>query len=108
MAADGFSVDIDALKDAGLGLADLLAMMDEVRGDNIDCAPDALGHGTLSEAYASFTDRWRLGLGYLTEDGNELSRRLIDTAGNYLEVDQQVMRDLQAILDAFGAAPRDV
>ncbi|KAA5830688.1 hypothetical protein ABT337_26765 [Saccharopolyspora hirsuta] len=107
MAADGFSVDIDALKDAGLGLADLLAMMDEVRVEDIDCAPAALGSATLSEAYASFTERWQRGLGFLAEDGGELSRRLIDTAGNYLEVDQQAERDLQAILDEFDGA-RDV
>jgi len=37
----------------------------------------------------SFCDRWQTGVEYLTEDGQQLARNLIDSAGTYLEVEQQ-------------------
>lgn len=95
---DGFAVDIDALKDAGLGLADLLAALDELQVEHIDCDRKFVGHTGLADAYESFCTRWHIGVENLTQDGQELSKRLINAAGMYIEADkamaQQLARDL--------------
>lgn len=49
--SDGFHVDVDALKDAGLGLADLLGMLDELKVEDIDCDRSFIGHTGLADSY---------------------------------------------------------
>lgn len=63
---DHFHVDIEALKAAGLGLADVLADMNETKVSNIDCDSSFIGHEGLAAAYASFCDRWKTGIDNLT------------------------------------------
>lgn len=75
MSGEGFHVDVDALKEAGLGLADLLAILDELAVEDIDCDRRFVGHKGLADAYESFTTRWNVGVENLTQDGQELSRR---------------------------------
>ncbi|MFJ8932116.1 hypothetical protein ACIRLA_36660 [Streptomyces sp. NPDC102364] len=97
MGAESFYVDIEALKNAGLGAADLMALLESHRVENIDRDADAMGHEGLSAALTSFCERWALGVKNLTKDGQGLSRNLIDTAGAYLEVDHQVAADMERI-----------
>lgn len=101
----GFTVDVDALKEAGLGLSDLLAALDELQVENIDCDRKFVGHGGLEDSYESFTTRWQIGVTNLTKDGTELSHRLIDAAGRYIEAEQKHHDMLQAIIHGTGPDP---
>jgi hypothetical protein len=102
---DGFVVDVEALKDAGLGLADLLGDLDELKFENIDCDRQFIGHTKLADSYESFTTRWALGIENLTKDGEQLSRRLVDAAGAYIKADQAHEHKLKGIFDDTGTDP---
>lgn len=102
---DGFHVDVDALKDAGLGLADLLAALDELKVEDIDCQRTFIGHPGLADSYDSFTTRWNIGVANLTKDGQQLSRRLINAAGAYIEIDTAHQHQLTGLLDGLGTDP---
>ncbi|WP_139320837.1 hypothetical protein [Saccharomonospora sp. CUA-673] len=91
---DGFSVDVDALKDAGLGLSELLVSLDELAVEDIDCDRKFVGHEGLADSYESFCSRWHVGVENLTKDGQELSTRLINAAGRYLAKDQELANTL--------------
>lgn len=97
MGAESFHVDVEALKNAGLGAADLMGLLESHRVEDIDCDADAVGHEGLGAALASFCERWQVGVKNLTKDGQVLSRNLIDTAGAYLEVDHKVAANLERI-----------
>lgn len=101
----GYSVDVDALKDAGLGLADLLVALDELHVENIDCDRKFVGHAGLADSYESFTTRWQVGVDTLTKDGTELSRRLVDAAGRYIEAEQKHHEMLKQIVSGTGDDP---
>ncbi|QZL04191.1 hypothetical protein K2224_14095 [Streptomyces sp. BHT-5-2] len=90
-------MDIEALKNAGLGAADLMALLESHRVEDVECDADVVGHEGLSAALAGFCERWQVGVQNLTKDGRGLSRNLIDTAGAYLEVDHQVAANLTRI-----------
>jgi hypothetical protein len=74
---DGFTVDVEALKNAGLGLSDLLGDLDELQVEN------------------------------LTKDGQRLSRRLVDAASAYIKADQAHEHKLKGIFDDTGAETDD-
>lgn len=103
--SDGFHVDVDALKDAGLGLADLLGMLDDLKVEDIDCDRKFIGHKGLADAYESFTTRWAIGVENLTKDGKTLSQRLVDAAGAYITIDAAHQHNLNGILEGLGADP---
>ncbi|OXM65320.1 hypothetical protein [Amycolatopsis vastitatis] len=102
---DGFAVDVEALKNAGLGLSDLLGDLEELQVENIDCDRKFIGHTKLADSYESFTTRWALGVENLTKDGQQLSRRLVDAAGAYIKADQAHEHKLKGIFDDTGADP---
>ncbi|MFH8411032.1 hypothetical protein ACH4FX_40620 [Streptomyces sp. NPDC018019] len=99
-------MDVEALKNAGLGAADLMTLLAGHRVEDIDCDADAVGHDGLGAALAGFCDRWQVGVKNLTKDGQGLSRRLIDTPGAYLEVDQHVAASLARIAPPAGGGER--
>jgi hypothetical protein len=103
--SEGFHVDVDALKEAGLGLSDLLGMLNELKVEDIDCERTFLGHKGLADSYESFTSRWQVGVGNLTKDGQQLSRRLVNAAGAYIEIDQAHQHTLNGLLDGTGTDP---
>lgn len=102
MGAESFSVEIEALKNAGLGAADLMALLDRHSVEDLARGVDAVGHEELGAALESFCERWQVGVKNLTKDGQGLSQRLIDTAGAYLEVDQHVSAALKRISSHAG------
>lgn len=102
---DGFHVDVNALKDAGLGLADLLTALDKLKVEDIDCQRSFIGHSGLADSYTSFTDRWNIGVDNLTKDGKALSQRLVDAAGAYIEIDTAHQHQLTGLLDGLGDDP---
>jgi hypothetical protein len=101
----GFHVDVTALKEAGLGLSDLLGMLAELKVEDIDCERGFLGHRGLADSYESFTSRWQVGVASLAEDGQQLSRRLINAAGAYIATEQAHQHMLTGLLDGAGADP---
>lgn len=80
---DGFTVDVDALTDAGQGIKDLMGKLDEKSVEDIDCDSDAVGHGGLADKLESFCDRWQIGVENLVEDGAQIAQRLLDSAEVY-------------------------
>jgi hypothetical protein len=104
VGAESFSVDIEALKNAGLGASHLMGLLSRHKVEDIDCDADAVGNQALGVALESFCERWQVGVENLTKDGQGLSQRLIDTAGAYLEVDQQVSAALTRIAPHTGGA----
>lgn len=87
----GFRVDIEALKAAGLGLAEMMADLADAPVGHIECARNAVGHHGLASSVDGFCGRWQQGMNYLVGDGHQLSRNLIDCAGTYLEIDQNAV-----------------
>ncbi|MBB5159676.1 hypothetical protein [Saccharopolyspora phatthalungensis] len=88
VSGQGYRVDLDALMDAGLGVAEIV---DEVRTGKIERAdgpPEVYGHSGLATEIADFCDRAAQAAGYLTEDGMLLARLLIDSAGEYATADE--------------------
>lgn len=102
---DGFHVDVTALKDAGLGLADLLAALEELKVEDIDCQRSFVGHTALADSYESFTTRWNVGVENLTKDGKQLSQRLVNAAGAYIEIDTAHQHQLSGLLEGLGDDP---
>ncbi|WP_406689630.1 hypothetical protein REH65_26830 [Saccharopolyspora sp. ID03-671] len=98
-AGEYFRVDIDALTDAGIGIAELLTETEKLAVEDIDCAPESWGHPALAEACASFTERWDVGIASLLTDGNDMSQRMIDAAGAYIEADSEHERRLKGFFD---------
>ncbi|HEY3690470.1 MAG TPA: hypothetical protein VGL46_09220 [Pseudonocardiaceae bacterium] len=105
MASGGFAVDAEALENAGLGLSDLLGEMGQLQVGDIDCDRGFVGHPGLADAYESFTTRWGIGVDSLTQDGQQLSRRLIDAAGAYIQADRAHEHTLKGIYDGTGPDP---
>ncbi|MGH3391571.1 MAG: hypothetical protein ACRDOO_22095 [Actinomadura sp.] len=105
---DGFSVNLDALKNAGLGVSELMAELNRRGVDEIDCEGSAVGHDRLAAVISSFCDRWQVGVENLTEDGEQLAHNLIDSAGRYLVAEQSAVRAIEAVAASFddgSAAP---
>lgn len=107
-ADEHFRVDIDALTDAGIGLAELLDKLERIDVGDIDCERRFVGHPALSEAYASFTERWAVGIENLTTDGKDMSQRMLDAAGAYIEADTENERKFQRFFDGVDDPGADV
>ncbi|MCX2729409.1 NucA/NucB deoxyribonuclease domain-containing protein [Saccharopolyspora sp. NFXS83] len=105
---DGFRVDVEAIKTAGLGIAELMASLTATQVDDVDATPGAVGHPGLASGVAGFCDRWQVGAENLTKDGEQLSRNLIDCAGTYLAIEQDLVFALggsaEDLVDAEGGA----
>ncbi|MCU1681895.1 MAG: hypothetical protein JWQ81_2634 [Amycolatopsis sp.] len=69
----GFTVDVDALKEAGLRLSDLLAALHELQVENIDCDRKFVGHTGPEDSYETFTTRWQICVTNLTKTFTQLS-----------------------------------
>jgi len=88
VSGQGYRVDLDALVDAGLGVADIVDGVAEKKIERADGEPAAYGHDGLASELADFCDRGAQGAQYLTEDGMLLARILIDSAGEYASADE--------------------
>lgn len=100
-AGEYFRVDVDALTDAGVGLAELLGAMEQLALEDIDCDRKFIGHSGLADAYESFAERWAAGIENLTADGKEMSQRMLDAAGAYIEADTEGERKLRGFFDGM-------
>lgn len=107
--ADGFHVDLAALKDATEGINGTTDQVSRRKVSDIDCDPEAIGHGRLADTITDFCDRWALGVENLANDAKEVSGRLTDCVKSYEEVDQGAQDRFDQILEGGGpdpAAPR--
>lgn len=105
---DGFHVDLAALKGAAEGINGVLDQVSRRKVSDIDCAPEAVGHGRLSEVVADFCDRWSIGVENLAKDAQEVSGRLTECVKSYEEVDRGALDRFDQILRSSSdpAAPR--
>ncbi len=97
VSGQGFRVDVDALIDAGLGVADVIDGVAKEWIGRADGPAEAYGHDALATELADFCERGAQAAKYLTEDGMLLARVLLDSAGEYVTADE-----------AGGAIVRDV
>jgi hypothetical protein len=82
--ADGFRVDLAALRDAADGVR---RTVEQVAVASSAPVGSAAGHDALAEALDGFLDRWRRGVQGLVEDGAAIADRLDGDARAYGAVD---------------------
>ncbi len=86
--ADGFRVDLAALKNAADGVSGTLEQVGRRKVSDIDCDKAAVGHDRLGDTVKDFCNRWSLGVENLTKDAQEVSGRLAECVRVYEELDQ--------------------
>lgn len=96
--ADGFEVDLGALRRAAEGVADTLAAMATRKVSDIDASVDAFGHEDLGKTVRDFCDRWNIGVGHLAEDGREVVDRLQRATFTYEAADRNSGEDFAGIV----------
>jgi uncharacterized protein YukE len=84
-----FRVDIEALASAAIGVGDAVTAAGEQRVEDLDVDEAAFGHGALGSTSQDFCDRWQRGVDNLLKDGQELARRLGESATTYLDTEQR-------------------
>lgn len=103
---DGFRIDVTALQQAAAGVANTIFAVQQQRVNKIDPDRSAFGHDHLADTLSAFCDRWHIGVGHLTSDGQEFSGRLTDCAIAYAKADHQGADLSNGILQATtGADP---
>ena len=103
--ADGFRVDLAALKNAADGVSGTLEQVNRRKVSDIDCDPQAFGHDRLAETVADFCDRWSQGVEHLATDAREISGQLTDCVASYEAADQEAQDRLGQILHGGGHDP---
>jgi uncharacterized protein YPO0396 len=98
--ADGFSVDLDALRKAASGISTTLDAMATKKVSDIDAPEDAFGHDELASAVVDFCDRWNIGVSHLASDGAEVSDRLNRCVKNYEAAEQHIQISTEGILQS--------
>lgn len=96
--AEGFRVDLGALKDAAAGINTTLNDLKARRIDDLDGRRADYGHDRLAETVADFCDRWELGVEHLATDGQEIASRLSRSVQAYLRVDDRATGRMDGIL----------
>lgn len=92
-----FSVDLEALYAASLGLRRIFNEMQSHPVRDLDCPEDAFGHDELAEVAEDFCDRWQRGVKNLLADGEAIHNGLRDCLANYRRTDADVARILDQL-----------
>jgi hypothetical protein len=95
--ADGFSVDLDTLENAGRGVASLMIELNEHRIADLRCEPAAVGHDRLAGSLSSFCQRWQIGVANLSQDGDHLATSLTRSARRYRETEDEIVASLTKV-----------
>ncbi|MBB5159725.1 hypothetical protein [Saccharopolyspora phatthalungensis] len=103
--ADGFRVDLTALKDAADGVSGTLEQVSRRKVSDIDCDKAAMGHGRLADTVEDFRNRWSLGVENLAKDAQEISGRLTECVKSYEALDQGARDRFDEILQGSGDDP---
>ncbi|NEB05007.1 hypothetical protein [Streptomyces sp. SID13726] len=104
--ADGFSVDLEALRKAATGISTTLDAMATKKVSDIDAPKDAFGHDELAGAVDDFCDRWNIGVTHLATDGSEVADRLGHCVQSYEAAERHIQLSADGILrSATGTDP---
>ncbi|MFE7312675.1 hypothetical protein ACFU7T_06115 [Streptomyces sp. NPDC057555] len=104
--ADGFHVDLGALRKASEGVTDTLDKVATKKVRDIDPSPSDFGHEHLGDTVRDFCDRWQLGVDHLAKDANEFAARLNHSVSAYLSVERLTQEQLNGIFTrAHGSDP---
>lgn len=104
--ADGFSVDLDALRKAATGISTTLDAMATKKVSDIDAPRDAFGHDALASAVSDFCDRWNIGVSHLASDGSQVTDRLNHCVQSYEAAERHIQLSAEGVLrSSSGADP---
>ncbi|MCX4748850.1 hypothetical protein OG455_25605 [Kitasatospora sp. NBC_01287] len=92
--ADGFEVDLGALKDAATGVDDTLAQVGQQSVTDIPHDAGKIGHGHLADVLSDFLSRWKRGVDNLAKDGKEVVDRLTASNNAYVKADQDAQQHI--------------
>lgn len=103
--ADGFRVDLAALKDAASGISGTIDQVNRRKVSDIDCDNQAFGHDRLADTVNDFCGRWARGVDNLATDSRTVVGHLTESAKAYEAIDQSVRDHLDKILQGSGHDP---
>ncbi|HUK72575.1 MAG TPA: hypothetical protein VLW50_28050 [Streptosporangiaceae bacterium] len=103
--ADGFSVDLGALREARDGINGTLAQASQQQVSDIPFKQSAAGHQRLAGVMSGFLSRWQHGIDNLAADGREIANRLNVTTNTYQATDEGLHHHITSILHGYGPDP---
>ncbi|MEU6235635.1 hypothetical protein [Kitasatospora sp. NPDC047058] len=92
--ANGYSVDLAALRDAAAGVNGTLDQLSRRSVTDIPHESSAIGDDHLAHTLSDFLSRWKRGVENLAEDGKEISTRLTASANAYAKAEQDAHQHL--------------
>jgi hypothetical protein len=106
--ANGFSVDLGALKQASDGVNGTLAQIDAQDVGDIGHDASAIGQDQVADTLSDFLSRWQLGVHNLQTDGKQIAARLAANLRAYQAAEQNAADHFDRIhqeLTGSGADP---
>ncbi|MET8539876.1 hypothetical protein ABZW03_04350 [Kitasatospora sp. NPDC004799] len=91
MAAEGFKVDLEALKTASSGITDTLVKLKVKKVSDIDSKKSDVGHSHLADVLENFCTRWEIGVENLAKDAQAISARLDASVKAYQGVEATIV-----------------
>jgi hypothetical protein len=98
--ADGFRVDLGALRRAADGVTETLDQLATKKVSDIDPKKTDFGDDDLGGTVSDFCDRWELGVEHLSKDVQEVAARLNVSVEAYLRTEQAAKAGLDGVLQA--------
>lgn len=105
--ADGFEVDLSALRQASEGVSDVLGELAERKVSDLAPSASDFGHAGLASTVSDFCSRWERGVENLAKDGQEISTRLNACVLTYNHVERVNKANAQGILTGTGPDPAE-
>lgn len=84
---DGITVSPEVLHQSASNTRQAMASLPRGAIANMHCDPEAVGDAEFASTMTDFCVRWRVGLEYMTEDGDEVATRLDQSAQRYHDDD---------------------
>lgn len=84
----GFTVHVDALRDAARGVGQTVRDMESCKIEGIAGGEKQYGHAGVHEGFEHFCDRWQEGVELLLEDGAAIAEVLATASSRYAAADQ--------------------
>ncbi|MER7772109.1 hypothetical protein [Kitasatospora sp. NPDC096140] len=91
MAAEGFKVDLEALKTASSGIADTMVKLKVKKVSDLDSKKGDIGHGHLADVLEHFCTRWEIGVENLAKDAQAVSKRLDASVKAYQSIEGAIV-----------------
>lgn len=103
--ANGFEVDLSALRNASEGVNDVLGDLAGKKVSDLAPSSSAFGHEGLASTVADFCSRWERGVENLAKDGQEIAARLSYCVLVYDHAERANTASAQSILAGPGPDP---